>query len=65
MKAPSDPIIEQLLRDPQAREAFRRQIKAGTGVSAQTGRQTIELPDVRAGNGSVVRLIIVPAKIPA
>lgn len=65
MKAPSDPIIEQLLRDPQAREAFHRQVKAGTGVSPRTGRQTIELPDTRAANGSVVRLTIVPAKIPA
>ena len=65
MKAPSDPIIERLLRDPQAREAFRRQVKAGTGLSALTGRQTIEVPDARPGNGSVVRLNIVPAKIPA
>ncbi len=65
MKAPSDPLIEQLLRDPRAREAFRRQIKSGAGVSAETGRQTIEVPDVRSDNGAVVRLRIVPAKIPA
>lgn len=63
MKAPSNPIIERLLRDPRARESFRQQIKRGTGFSDATGKQTIEVPDT-AGNGTV-RLNIVPAKVPS
>jgi hypothetical protein len=61
MKAPSNSRIEQLLRDPKAREQFRRQVKAGTGMSS-SGRQTIA---VDAPNGeSTVLLNIVPARVP-
>jgi hypothetical protein len=61
MKAPSNAEIEQLLRNPKAREQFRQQIKAGTGMSS-SGRQTIE---VHAPNGeSTVLLNIVPARVP-
>jgi hypothetical protein len=62
MKAPSNPKIERLFRDPQVREQFRQQLKARTGISKSTGRQTISVHD--AAGDCVVRLNVVPAKVP-
>jgi len=56
MKAPSNPTIEELLRNPKTRESFRQQVKEG--------KQTVEVPDGRNGGKGFVRLNIVPAKVP-
>jgi hypothetical protein len=61
MKAPSNPMIEELLSDPEARQEFGRQLRSGVPVS-RDGTRVIQLFD--RNRNKFVRLILSPARYP-